>query len=60
MHAFIRTYIDPELTGVLNYTIGQFGGQQGQVTPAQIRKVRNEGEENGEVGSGSQSMMPTS
>ena len=53
MHAFTRSYTDPELAAAANYAIGQFGGRQGQVTPDQIKKARDTAEENGKVGSGS-------
>jgi mono/diheme cytochrome c family protein len=40
MHAFDRAYTDPELAAVANYTIAQFGGRTGTVTPKQIRDAR--------------------
>lgn len=53
MHAFTRSYTDPELAAVSNYAIGQFGGRQGQVTPAQVSKARAAAEQDGKTGSGS-------
>ena len=40
MHSFTGGYTDAELAAIANYTIGQFGGRQGQVTPAQIKAAR--------------------
>ncbi len=40
MHAFDRAYTDPELAAVANYTIAQFSGRTGKVTPKQIRDAR--------------------
>lgn len=40
MHPFTADYTDDELSAVGNYTISQFGGLQGHITPAQIRAQR--------------------
>lgn len=40
MHPFTADYTDEELAAVGNYTISQFGGLQGSITPAQIRAQR--------------------
>ena len=40
MHAFSGGYSDVELAALGNYTIGQFGLRQGQITPDQIRTHR--------------------
>ncbi|MCB8883683.1 c-type cytochrome [Acidisoma cellulosilytica] len=42
MHPFTGAYTDDELAAVGNYVIGQFSGRQGQVTPQQISKARQE------------------
>jgi mono/diheme cytochrome c family protein len=40
MHSFTGGYTDAEMAAIANYTIGQFGGRQGQVTPQQIKAAR--------------------
>jgi mono/diheme cytochrome c family protein len=40
MHSFTGGYTDAELAAIANYTIGQFGGREGQVTPQQIKAAR--------------------
>jgi hypothetical protein len=40
MHPFTADYTDDELAAVANYTISQFGGLQGNVSPTQIRAQR--------------------
>jgi mono/diheme cytochrome c family protein len=40
MPAFGAAYSDAEVSALANYVIGQFGGKQGQVTPAEVAKRR--------------------
>jgi mono/diheme cytochrome c family protein len=40
MHAFTRSYTDPELAAVANYVVAQFGHRSGTITPEQIRAAR--------------------
>ena len=40
MHSFTGGFTDAELAAIANYTIGQFGGREGQVTPQQIKAAR--------------------
>lgn len=40
MHSFTGGYTDAEMAAIANYTIGQFGGREGKVTPAQIKAAR--------------------
>lgn len=40
MHSFTGGYTDTELAAIANYTIGQFGGREGQVTAQQIKAAR--------------------
>jgi mono/diheme cytochrome c family protein len=42
MPSFARGYTDEELASVANYTIGQFARVEGQVSAAQIRKLRQD------------------
>ena len=41
MHSFTGGYTDTEMAAIANYTIGQFGGREGQVTPQQIKAARS-------------------
>lgn len=41
MHPFTGDYTDDELAAVANYTISQFGGRRGHVTPQQIQDQRD-------------------
>jgi mono/diheme cytochrome c family protein len=41
MHPFTGDYTDDELAAVANYTISQFGGRRGHVTPKQIQDQRD-------------------
>jgi mono/diheme cytochrome c family protein len=40
MHSFTGGYTDAEMAAIANYTIGQFGGREGQVTAQQIKAAR--------------------
>ena len=40
MHSFTGGYTDAELAAIADYTIGQFGGREGQVTAQQIKAAR--------------------